>query len=421
MIPLSEKLRPTKIDEIVGQKKLLQDSPVLGDFMAGKYLSSFIMWGPPGCGKTTIAKIVLQNCKLSWKQFSAVHSSITQIKAFMLEAEKLFKLNGQATVFFVDEIHRFNKAQQDAFLPYIESGAIILIGATTENPSFEVISALLSRCHLFVLESLSEDEIFEITCKVDLDGKNIEEEVLRYLAKISEGDARVALRDMELLLNSNEKQIDFKKAKKILQSKAAFYDKNGEEHYNLISAFHKSVRGSDPQASLYWLARMLEGGEDPKFIARRMIRIASEDIGLADPQALVQAVSAKQALDCVGMPEASLCLAQAVIYLATAPKSNKLEVAWIEAKADANATKEKKVPFHIRNAPTKLMKDLGYNDGYKYAHDFPNAYTYQRYFPDEMKEKQYYTPSKFGFESEIKKRLDWWENLKKKETKKNEN
>ncbi len=418
MIPLSEQQRPTKPEEIVGQKKLLQDSPVLGDFMAGKYLSSFIMWGPPGCGKTTIAKIVLQNCRLPWRQFSAVHSSITEIKSFMLEAKKIFEMNQQATVVFIDEIHRFNKAQQDAFLPYIESGAVILIGATTENPSFEVISALLSRCHLFVLESLTSEEILQIIAKVETNGIEIEQVVLQYIANISQGDARVALRDMELLLSGNAKKVDFEEAKKILQAKAVAYDKNGEEHYNLISAFHKSVRGSDPQAALYWFARMLQGGEDPKFLARRMIRIASEDIGLADPQALVQAVNAQRALDCVGMPEASVCLSQAVIYLATAPKSNKIELAWLQAEADASATKQQKVPFHIRNAPTKLMKDLGYNDGYKYSHDYPNAYAYQKYFPDEMREKKYYIPSKFGFEAEIKKRLDWWENLKKKEKEK---
>jgi len=418
MIPLAELQRPTAAKDLVGQVKLLQDSPVLTDFMSGGYLSSFIMWGPPGCGKTTIAKIVLQNSGIPWQQFSAVHSSITKIKSFMAQAEQLFSLSKQASIVFIDEIHRFNKAQQDAFLPYIESGAVILIGATTENPSFEIISALLSRCHLFVLESLTEDEILQIISRVDTNGVKIKKPVLAYIAQISQGDARVALRDLELLMQSGEKQIDIEKSQTILQSKAASYDKDGEEHYNLISAFHKAIRGSDPQASLYWLARMLQAGEDPKYLARRMIRIASEDIGLADPQALVQTVSAQRALDCVGMPEASVCLTQAVVYLATAPKSNKLEMAWLKAAGQAQKTQHLKVPFHIRNAPTKLMKELGYKEGYKYSHDFPNAYAYQKYFPDTMNESTFYSPTDFGFESEIKKRLDWWKNLKNKELKK---
>ncbi len=418
MIPLAELQRPTCAQDLVGQTKLLKDSAVLTDFMRGEYLSSFIMWGPPGCGKTTIAKIVLKNSQLPWQQFSAVHSSITKIKSFMAEAEQLFAMNKQASIIFVDEIHRFNKAQQDAFLPYIESGAVILIGATTENPSFEIISALLSRSHLFVLESLDTTEILEIIGRVDTGGMKIAKPVLKYIADISQGDARVALRDLELLLQSGEKKIELAKAQSILQSKAASYDKDGEEHYNLISAFHKAVRGSDPQASLYWLARMLQAGEDPKFLARRMIRIASEDIGLADPQALVQAVNAQRALDCVGMPEASVNLAQAVIYLATAPKSNKIEIAWIKAAQQALQTQDLKVPFHIRNAPTELMKELGYKDGYKYSHNFPNAYAYQKYFPDKMQENTYYSPTDFGFESEIKKRLNWWKNLKNKEIKK---
>ncbi len=418
MIPLAELQRPTCETELVGQTKLLKDSPVLTDFMQGKYLSSFVMWGPPGCGKTTIAKIVLKNSQLPWQQFSAVHSSITKIKAFMAQTEQIFTMNKQATIFFIDEIHRFNKAQQDAFLPYIESGAIILIGATTENPSFEIISALLSRCHLFVLESLNTTEILEIVSRVKTGNIKIDKSVLKYIADISQGDARVALRDLELLLQSGEKEIELATAQTILQSKAAIYDKDGEEHYNLISALHKAVRGSDPQASLYWLARMLQAGEDPKFLARRMIRIASEDIGLADPQALVQAVSAQRALDCVGMPEASVNLAQAVIYLATAPKSNKIEMAWIKAANQALQTQHLKVPFHIRNAPTKVMQELGYNEGYKYSHNFPNAYAYQKYFPDKMQEDTYYSPTDFGFESEIKKRINWWKNLRNKELKK---
>jgi len=416
--PLAQKMRPKNLKNFVGQKELLQKSPVLKNFINGKNLASFILWGPPGSGKTTLAKMVLSNTKLPKQEFSAVCTSITEVKSQMLTSQRLFEMNKQATIIFIDEIHRFNKAQQDAFLPYIESGSVILIGATTENPSFELITPLLSRCHLFILEQLSLEEIKTILGQVDLQKQKIQETVFDFLAHISGGDARVALKDLELILSNSSKKITLSKAKKILSKKAPAYDKNGENHYNIISAFHKSIRGSDPQAALYWLSRMLIAGEDPKYIARRLIRIASEDIGLAEPNALVQAISAAQALDYVGMPEASVALCQATIYLATSPKSNKIEIAWLSSQEEAQKTPWLGVPIHIRNAPTKLMEKMGYGKSYKYAHNYKNAYVPQSYLPKDLPTKNYYQPSKFGYEKEIKKRLDWWETLKEKEEKK---
>jgi len=327
-------------------------------------------------------------------------------------------------LFFIDEIHRFNKSQQDAFLPYVESGAIVLIGATTENPSFEVISALLSRCHVFVLESLSDDHIVQIiTRALSIIPKrlDIEPQALTALCQKAGGDARRALNDLELISRCVEigDNITVDIVNNSLNKRSLFYDKRGEEHFNLISAFQKSIRGSDPQAALYWLARMLEAGEDPLYITRRLVRIATEDIGLADPQAIVQAIAAKDAVHFLGMPEANTALSQLTIYLATAPKSNSVETAYHGAKNDALTTSHLKVPLAIRNAPTKLMKDLGYNKGYRYSHSYENSYSFQNYFPKTLEGKNYYTPSRFGFEKEIKKRLDWWANLKKREENKN--
>jgi len=380
--------------------------------------SSFILWGPPGCGKTTIAKLIGRQTRHAFCPFSAVLSKIAEVKKLMERARFLHHNENRKTLVFVDEIHRFNKSQQDAFLPYVESGAIILIGATTENPSFEVISALLSRCHVFVLESLSDDDIVQIikramqTIPKKLD---IEPEALTMLSQKAGGDARRALNDLEIICRcaeiGDEISIDF--VNKSLSKRSLFYDKRGEEHFNLISAFQKSIRGSDPQAGLYWLARMLEAGEDPLYITRRLVRIATEDIGLADPQAIVQAVAVKDAVHFLGMPEANTALSQLTIYLATAPKSNSVEIAYNNAKKDAVATSHLKVPLSIRNAPTKLMKDLGYNKGYRYSHSYENSYSYQNYFPETLEGKTYYTPSWFGFEREIIKRLDWWEKLKK--------
>ena len=374
-IPLAEKVRPQTIADILGQDTLLKEGALLRNMIERDDYSSFILWGPPGTGKTTIARLIEKNTRHGFCYFSAVLSKIQEVKDLMERAAYLLRAEGRKTIVFVDEIHRFNKAQQDAFLPYVESGAIILFGATTENPSFEIIPALLSRCHVFVLESLQEEEIREIlrralaTLPGDLSFDN---EALQALAARSGGDARKGLNHLEMVCRAAApgEKIGAEFVLQAISQRSLFYDKNGEEHYNLISALHKSLRGSDPQAALYWLARMLEAGEDPMYLVRRLARFASEDVGLADPNALVQAMAAKEAVHFLGMPEANNALAQLTVYLATAPKSNALYVAYNAAKKDALETSHHKVPLHIRNAPTKLMKDLGYGKDYHYSHDF---------------------------------------------------
>jgi len=420
-IPLAEKLRPHSLEELKGQQKLLAEGSLLRHMIEHNDYHSFILWGPPGTGKTTIAKIIEQTSHLPFVHFSAVLSSINDVKSVMKEAEYRHRAKNQPTILFIDEIHRFNKSQQDAFLPYVESGAIVLIGATTENPSFEVISALLSRCHVFVLEMLSAEDLLDIISKGFTElGLEKDDEIVNWMAVQSGGDARRALNDLELLapyLKENP-HIDLKALAKVYTKKTMFYDKNKEEHYNVISALHKSLRGSDPQAGLYWLARMLEAGEDPLYIVRRLMRFASEDIGMADPQALVQAMAAREAVHFMGMPECSNALAQLVVYLATAPKSNALYEAYGKAAQDARNTSHLGVPLHIRNAPTRLMKDLNYGKDYQYDHEHENKYFYQKCFPDAMPEKVYYKPGEFGFEKEVAKRLEWWKKLKEEQLKK---
>jgi len=421
-IPLAEKVRPRVLTDIEGQEKLLAPGSALRRMIEKDEYGSFILWGPPGTGKTTLAKYIEQQTRHTFCPLSAVMSKISDVKVLMERARQIHRHENRNTIVFVDEIHRFNKSQQDAFLPYVESGSVILIGATTENPSFEVIAALLSRCHVFVLESLPESHLQTILARAlpEIPKRlTIADGALQLLAEKAGGDARRALNDLELVCRNAEigDLITEEFVAKSIQKRSLFYDKRGEEHYNLISAFQKSIRGSDPQAALYWLARMLEAGEDPLYITRRLVRIASEDVGLADPQAIVQAIAIKDAVHFLGMPEANTALSQLTVYLAAAPKSNALETAYYSAKADAENTSHLKVPLAVRNAPTKLMKELGYNKGYRYSHDYENHYSYQKYFPDQMAEKTYYQPSQFGFEKEIAKRLEWWNMLKKRQTK----
>ncbi|MCR4431640.1 MAG: replication-associated recombination protein A [Tepidanaerobacteraceae bacterium] len=424
--PLADRMRPRNLDEFVGQRHLLGRDRALRKLIENDSITSMILWGPPGVGKTTLARIIAEKAHAHFETFSAVLSGIKEIKEVMKEAEERRRY-GRRTLLFIDEIHRFNKSQQDAFLPYVEKGDIILIGATTENPSFELNSALLSRSKVFVMNPLTPEDLVILLKRAVSDkerglGKlkiEAEDDILYRIANFANGDARIALNTLEMAALScrpteeGTLHITDPVLEDVMQKKTLLYDKKGEEHYNLISALHKSMRNSDSDASVYWLARMLEAGEDPLYIARRMIRFASEDVGLADPRALEQAVAAYQAAFFLGMPECSVNLAQAAVYLALAPKSNALYMGYNAARKDAMDTIAEPVPLHIRNAPTGLMKQLGYGEGYKYAHDFENKIADMDCLPENLKGKQYYLPTEQGMERKFKQRKNYLETLKK--------
>jgi putative ATPase len=423
--PLADRVRPRNFDEFVGQKHILGKGKLLRQLIESDNITSMILWGPPGVGKTTIAMIIARMTNAEFINFSAVTSGIKEIKEVMLKAAES-KQRGNRTVLFIDEIHRFNKAQQDAFLPYVEKGSIILIGATTENPSFQVNSALISRSRVFVLNALEVQDLVELLNNSIKDERglgnikiSITDELLEMISVYANGDARMALNTLEMAVmgasaKDGIKQVDIEIIEECIQKKTLLYDKKGEEHYNLISALHKSMRNSDPDAAIYWLARMLEAGEDPLYVGRRLIRFASEDVGMADPRALQIVVAAYDAVHYIGMPEGSVNLTQAVAYLSLAPKSNSLYMAYEKAKLDAVKTLAEGVPMQLRNAPTKLMDQLGYGKGYKYAHDYEDKLTDMECLPENLKGRQYYVPTSQGMEKNISEKLNYIKSLKDK-------
>jgi putative ATPase len=421
--PLAERMRPRSLDRFYGQEHLIGKGKILSELIDANQLVSLIFWGPPGSGKTTLGTMLSSHFDFPCLFFSAVLSGIKEVKEVMAKAEQHKKMYGQPMVIFIDEIHRFNKAQQGAFLPYVERGDIILFGSTTENPSFEVIAPLLSRTKVLVLNPLSEEALGRIIADALTDEKDglgklglkLEPEARKLITDFANGDARRALNTLEIAASlAKNRTIMAADVQEALQKRVQLYDKSGEEHFNLISALHKSLRNSDTDASLYWLARMLASGEDPLYIARRLVRFASEDVGLADPQALSIALKAKEAYDFLGSPEGELALAEAVIYLSSAPKSNRAYVAYEKAKKDVEMSPHEPVPLHIRNPVTSLMEDIGYGKDYAYAHDHPFSTTNMETFPARLKNRIYYEPGNLGLEKEIKKRMDWWKMIKEK-------
>jgi putative ATPase len=425
--PLAERMRPRTLDEIVGQEGILAPGKPLREAIERDLLQSIILWGPPGTGKTTLARVIAEVTDAQFVPFSAVLAGIKEIKEVTAAAQDRRRRTGRRTIVFIDEIHRFNKAQQDAFLPRVEAGDIVLIGATTENPSFEVNAALLSRSKVFVLQPLPAAAVDTILRRALADRERglggtdvrVDEAAVAAIARYANGDARAALNLLEFSVASapvnaetGTREVGLAQLEQSIQRRALLYDKGGEEHYNLISALHKSMRNSDPDAAVYWVARMLEAGEDPLYIARRLVRFASEDVGNADPQALVVAVAAKDAVHFIGMPEGNTALAQAAIYLATAPKSNAVYTAYNAAAADAHTQAADPVPLHLRNAPTRLMRQLDYGKDYKYAHDERDAIADMECLPDSLAGRKYYRPADRGFEKELKRRLEGWERIK---------
>lgn len=415
--PLADRIRPQELDEIVGQEGLVGAEGSLTQLLASGRTPSMVFWGPPGTGKTTLARIVAQKSDLHFEQLSAIQSGVADLKK-IFAAAKMRHQEGKSTLLFVDEIHRFNRAQQDTFLPYIEDGTIILFGATTENPSFDLNAALLSRCQIMVLNRLENADLEQLVMRAEeLEDVvlNIDDGALDMLLNMADGDGRFLLNMVEQLfaVNDADKAITAEQLQIITQKRAANYDKNKDGHYNLISALHKSVRGSDVDGALYWFGRMLDAGEDPRFLARRIVRMASEEVGMADPQALPQTLAAMEAYEFLGSPEGELALAQALVYVATAPKSNAVYTAYKASRSYVKQGGNYMPPKHILNAPTQMMKDQGYNDGYQYDHDCPDAFSGQEFFPDELEHTQFYQPVERGFERDIAKRLNWWHKLRK--------